>query len=157
MTFIHSKLTRTAAALGTSATLAVAAGFVAAPAHATLYTDTFLCDGVPTQITVAGNNSSENGGWGAGRISSGTLIPTSFTFSAYDDTAGQYLFDPQGSQKGMGHANPNQATITCTQSMTATLADLIAENGQPPMGLPDWASPTDIITQSFIVTAVPVA
>ncbi|MGN6600688.1 MAG: hypothetical protein ACTHMW_15580, partial [Actinomycetes bacterium] len=67
-------------------------------------------------------HSSEMGGWSVGQVVGGGnahLIPTSFTFSANDDTTGSVIF--QGtSVKGGGNANHNQGTVTCSQTMRAT-------------------------------------
>jgi hypothetical protein len=106
------------------------------------------------QLTVLtnNNNSSDMGGWEAVKVvsgGSGHLIPTSFTFSAVDNTTNQPIFT--GTQvKGSGHANQNQSTVTCSDSQTATLADLL----QPGDEIPPGASLTDQVTFTVTATAV---
>jgi hypothetical protein len=98
------------------------------------------------------NHSSDMGGWEAVKVvsgGSGHLIPTSFTFSAFDNTTNQLIFT--GTQlKGGGHANRHQATVTCSDSQTATLADLLQPGDQVPPG----ASLTDSVTFTVSATAV---
>lgn len=110
------------------------------------------CDGQKMTLRTNDNNSSDMGGWSAAQVvagGSGTLIPTKFDFSAYDNTIGQQLFT--GSQvKGGGHANHNQATVTCTQTESATLGDLLEPGDEPPPG----ASPNDAVTTTLVATAV---
>ena len=116
---------------------------------------TFDCDGQPIVIRVHESHADQS--WGVGFVvdgGSGHLIPTSFTMSAWDSTAGDYLFAPDGTAKGGGNANHNQDQISCSQSFTATLGDLIAEQGPPPFPLPGWAQPTDEVVTTFTVTAV---
>ena len=154
MTLIGSRITRTAAALGVAGALAVSTGMVATPAFAAQSEQQFMCDGQAVTIRVNDNHSGQNGGWGAGIVDSGILIPTSFTFSAYDTTADMPLFPAETAWKGMGHANHNQQTISCSQVMSDTLANLVAQDGAPPEGLPEWASMDDVITITMTVTAV---
>jgi len=156
MTTIRSRIIKTATVLGASGALAVSAGLVATPAFAGQTYQQFMCGDQLVTIRVNDNHSGENGGWGAGITDSGTLVPTSFSFGAYDTTADQALFPTQTTMKGMGHANNTQQTITCSQQMSDTLANLMAQDGAPPEGLPDWASPDDVITITMTVTAVPV-
>ncbi len=137
---------------------AAAAGTVAVPAYAEnpaglgQYTDTYQCDGVG-DVAIRTNSTRSEMSWGAGKIvsgGSGTLVPTSFTFSAYDETTGAYLFEPETMSKGNGTTGPGGDLWTCHQSMTGTLADL-AEPGEE---LPPGVDPTDVITVTFGVTAV---
>jgi hypothetical protein len=106
------------------------------------------------QLTIVTNNShsSDMGGWEAVKVVSGGwghLIPTSFTFTAFDNTTNQLIFT--GTQvKGGGHANGNRPTVTCNQSQTATLADLL----QPGDEVPPGASLTDQATFTISATAV---
>jgi hypothetical protein len=110
------------------------------------------CGGQQLTIRTSDNNSSDMGGWSAAKIvsgGSGTLIPTTFDFSAYDDTAQQAIFNGV-SVKGAGNANHNQQTVTCTQIETTTLGDLL----QPGDQLPAGASLDDAVTVTLTVTAV---
>ncbi len=104
-------------------------------------------------IRTNGSNSSEMGGWSTAKIvdgGSGTLIPTSFTFEAYDVTAGFTLFS--GTQtKGGGHANLQQSPVYhCGQSQDGTLADFM----EPGDELPPGAALTDKVTVIFSATAI---
>lgn len=152
--------TRVAGVLVTAGTAAAAATAFAAPASASIQTQQFTCDGGQViTVAVADNHSSDMGGWGVGTIvdgGSGRLIPTSFSMGAYDVTQGQDLFAADGPQKGGGNANHMQSQVTCTQSTSGTLADLLAEQGPPPFPLPEWAKDSDTIVVTFTVTAVPV-
>jgi hypothetical protein len=98
------------------------------------------------------NNSSDMGGWEAVKVvsgGSGRLIPTSFEFSAYDDTIQTPIFD--GTElKGGGHGLHNQTTVTCSDSEHATLGDLLAPGDEIPPG----ASLSDQVT--FTITAIAV-
>ncbi|HKC28580.1 MAG TPA: hypothetical protein VKB75_11265 [Jatrophihabitans sp.] len=106
------------------------------------------------QITVLTNvnNSSDMGGWEAVQVvsgGSGTLIPTKFELSAFDDTTQTTIFE--GTQvKGGGHGNHNQPTVTCSNSQTSTLAELLTPGDQVPPG----ASLTDQVTFTITATAV---
>ena len=130
----------------------VAALLGAAPAGAAPSTQQILCGDQTLTIRTNNNHSSNNGGWSAAQIvsgGSGHLIPTSFTFSAFDVTTNTALF--YGTQlKGGGNGNHNQSTITCSQTQTGVLADLLSPGDQVPPG----ASLTDIVTSTFTVTAV---
>lgn len=114
----------------------------------------FYCSGLgDLLIRTNGNNSSEMGGWGTAKIvegGSGTLIPTSFTFEAYDATKEMDLFPSQTLVKGGGHANGQQDVLDCSSTMTGTLEDF-AEPGDE---LPSWAEPSDKIVVTFSATAV---
>jgi hypothetical protein len=124
----------------------------ASTAQAAPQTQPLTCDGQQITIRTNENNSSDMGGWSAAHVvsgGSGTLIPTTFSFSAYDDTIQQLIF--QGTQaKGAGNANHNQSTVTCTQTETATLGDLL----EPGDELPPGASADDQVTITLVATAV---
>jgi hypothetical protein len=113
---------------------------------------TLDCGGQEVVISVGDSHSSDNGGWGAARIvdgGSGTLIPTSFTFSVYDETLDQELFtftQPNGG----GHAHGQQDTISCTETESGTVADLLEPGETPPEGV----DLDDEVTSTFTVTAV---
>jgi hypothetical protein len=141
-------LLRTAVA---AATLGVGVA-AASPASAATSTEVVNCGGTHLTIRVPTDHSSENGGWSVGQIvagGTGHLIPTSFSFRGYDVTTHTVLFsDTQA--KGGGHANHNQSVITCTETQTATLADLLGPGETPPPGV----DLTDVIRLTFTVTAV---
>ena len=123
----------------------------AAPASAAQSTMEFTCDGSTITLRTNDNRSSDMGGWAAAQVvGDGTLIPTSFSFSAYDETTDAALFSFT-SQKGRGNANKMQQTVDCTQTQTATLADLL----EPGDELPPGAALTDTVTVTFDATAVP--
>jgi hypothetical protein len=113
------------------------------------------CNGLGTiQIVTGpatGTQDNENVEvWGAARIvGGGTLIPTSFTFTAYDDTVDLLLFSGV-SPKGSGNANQNQDTTTCVESQTTTLDQI----WPPDAPLPDGAALSDTVTLSFSVNAI---
>jgi hypothetical protein len=110
------------------------------------------CDGQDIVVRVPDNHSSDRGGWSAAQVvsgGSGTLIPTSFTFSAYDDTMGEEIFSAT-QPGGGGHAHGQQDTVTCTQSSTATLGDLLEPGDEVPPG----AQLSDEVTFSLTVVAV---
>lgn len=140
--------------IGAAATAACALGAVlgAGPAQAAPSTQQISCGDQTLTIRVNNNHSSDNGGWSAAQImagGTGHLIPTSFTFSAYDVTTRTTLFS-QTQPKGGGNGNQNQATISCSQTQTGVLADLLS----PGDAIPPGATLTDIVTTSFTVTAV---
>lgn len=121
-------------------------------AQAAPSTQQLTCAGQQLTVRTNNNNSSEMGGWSAAQVvsgGSGTLIPTTFDFSAYDVTVQQSIFEGL-SVKGAGNANHNQPTVTCTQIETATLADLLEPGDQ----LPPGASLSDQVTVTLTATAV---
>lgn len=152
------RVSRAVGLVGAAGLLAASGGLLAAPAFAASSTGDYVCDnGSTLTVMTHDNHASDKGGWGAGTVvdgGSGKVLPTSFSIAAHDDTAGQYLFQAE-TAKGGGNANHNQSQITCWQSTTATLGDLLAQEGPPPGGLPDWAQLTDTVTMTFTVTAVP--
>lgn len=155
----HQAFARGIGLVSAAGVLAGTGMFLGGPAFAATETQTMTCDnGSTITIAVPVTHSSDNGGWGVGKIidgGSGKLIPTSFTVLANDDTVGRPLLGPEVIQKGRGHANHRQKQITCVQKETDTLENLIAENGDLPGGVPDWAKPTDSVTFSVTLTAVP--
>jgi hypothetical protein len=124
----------------------------ASPAGAAQSQQTLTCDGQHLVVSTNNNNSSEMGGWSAAKIvsgGSGTLIPTSFSGGAFDQTVGQPIF--HFSQiKGNGNGNHNQPTVTCTQVETGTLSDFVDPGQAPPPG----TSLDDQVT--FTLTAIAV-
>jgi hypothetical protein len=100
------------------------------------------------------DNSSDNGGWSSAHIvegGSGTLIPTSFAFSGYDETTGTDLFASGVQAKGGGNGNHAQGPLlTCTQSMEGPLSDFLEPGETPPPG----DDPSDTVLVSFTVTAL---
>ncbi len=146
---------RTMGSFAAAGAVVAGAGFAAAPAFAdNTSVEYFDCGGTPTAIQVHETHSETT--WGAGKVvegGSGTLIPTSFGQSAFDDTKEHSLFQQMAIGKGGGHANQQQDQITCTQSFQATLGDLLAD-GPPPVELPTWAEDSDLVTVTFSVTAV---
>lgn len=147
-----SALTGVATLAGAAGALLIGAS-AAQAAQGGLQEQSLTCDN-GQQITVMTNqnNSSDMGGWEAVQVASGasgTLIPTTFEFSAFDDTTQTLIFD--GTQaKGGGHANHNRPTVTCTDAETATLADLLEPGDQVPPG----ASLSDQVTFTITATAV---
>ena len=110
------------------------------------------CDGQDIVVRVPDNHSSDHGGWNAAQVvegGSGTLIPTSFGFSAYDETTDQEIFSAV-QPGGGGHSHNQQQTVTCTQVSTDTLGDLLEPGDEVPPG----ASLSDVVTFSLTVTAV---
>lgn len=138
---------------GVTAVTLAAACAMAAPAYAATQTQQLDCGGHLITVRVPTDNSSDNGGWSVGQITAGGtghLIPTSFGFSAFDVTRQTPLFS--GTQyKGKGHANHNQQAITCTQTQTGKLADLLGPGETPPPGV----ALTDVVRTTLTVTAVP--
>lgn len=136
-----------------AATATVATLATAGPAMAAQSTQPFTCDGQQLVIRTNNNHSSDNGGWSAAIVvdgGSGALAPTSFTFAAYDETTGQPIFE--GTQlKGGGNANHNQRMVTCTQTTTDTLGDLL----EPGDELPPGAALSDVVQVTVMVVAVP--
>lgn len=111
------------------------------------------CDGTTITVRTNDNHSSDKGGWSAAVVvdgGSGILVPTSFAFSAYDETTQSPLFS-YVQEKGGGNANHNQDAVSCTQTMQGTLADLLEPGDTPPPGV----ALTDVVTATFTVTAVP--
>jgi len=149
-------MTRRSNRIGTAvAAFAVAAAgsVLAAPAATAAQGEQPLtCDGHDIVVLTGNNNSSDRGGWGAAQIVqgwTGTLIPTSFGFSAYDVTQDLPIFS--GSQvSGGGHGHGNQATVTCTQVTTGTLGDMLEPGDQ----LPPGTDAGDTVTFTLTVTAI---
>ena len=111
------------------------------------------CDGQDIVVRTPDNNSSDHGGWSSAQIvegGSGTLVPTSFSGGAYDDTIGESIFE-FSQVSGGGHAHNQQQTITCTQTTTSTLGDLLEPGDEVPPG----ASLSDQVTFTLTVTAIP--
>lgn len=139
---------------GLAALAVVAAGSVlAAPAATAAQGEQQLtCDGQDIVVRVPDNNSSEHGGWSAAQVvdgGSGTLIPTSFSGSAYDLTVDQELFSfSQTSGGGRGHGQ--QQTVTCTQVQTDSLRNML----EPGDELPPGTSLTDQVAFTLTVTAI---
>jgi hypothetical protein len=124
----------------------------ASPALAAQSTQSITCDGQQLVIRTNSDNSSDMGGWSAAKIvsgGSGTLIPVTFNFAAVDDTTGQQLFSA-AQNKGDGNGNHNQATVSCVQTQTGTLADLLEPGDEVPPG----AQLTDQVTVTFTAQAV---
>lgn len=146
---------RTTALAAATGLFTLAIGAVAVtPAVAAQQVQTFTCTSggstFDVSVRVPDNHSSDNGGWSVGQAAdrSGHYIPTQFEFSAVDTTTGVTLFDGSAA-KGNGNANQNQQQITCSSQSTAVASDFF--QGTPPTGV----SPTDTITLTFHVTAVP--
>jgi hypothetical protein len=151
---------RNALVFGASAVLS--AGAVVLPAGAALaapgstggpQTQTLSCTGGLGDLVIrtSNNNSSDNGGWSVAQIvngGTGHLIPTAFTFTAHDDTAGMTVFTFT-QHKGGGNAYQGEKPVTCSFSQTATLADVLAPGETPPAG----TSPSDVVTLTFGATA----
>lgn len=100
------------------------------------------------------DRSGDEGGWSTAHIvegGSGTLIPTSFTFSAYDETTGSELFPAHVAAKGDGSGNHTQGPVlTCTQTMEGPLSSLLDPGETPPPGV----DPSDLVLLTFTVTAL---
>ncbi|GAA2111920.1 hypothetical protein GCM10009841_35060 [Microlunatus panaciterrae] len=156
------KLTARSALVVVGALVAAAAGTVPAtaapsydlnPAGNGQSVQPFTCDGLgDLMIRTNNNHSSDSGGWSSAKIVSGgtgTLIPVSFTFSAYDVTKGAQLFSFT-QPKGDGNANHQQTTYHCYQTMTGTLADLLEPGDEVPPG----ADLSDTVTATFSAEAV---
>jgi hypothetical protein len=111
------------------------------------------CSGLGDLVIRTTENNSD-GSWSAAHIvdgGSGTLIPTSFTFTAYDETAGLLLFPAEAMLKGGGAANHQQGPVlSCVQSMEGSLADFMEPGDTPAPG----TDPTDTVVVSFTVTAL---
>lgn len=137
-------LSLTTAALGWSV-------FMAAPAHGAQREIPITCGNTQLIVSVNTNHSSMNGGWGAAQVESGGSghgIPTSFSFSAFDNTVQQALPISSTSVKGNGNANQNQTATTCQFSQTLTLADIVGPGATPPppFQLSDSVTVTNIVT-----------
>jgi hypothetical protein len=135
-----------------AAAAAVVSGAVAPPAWAAQSNQDIVCNGMAVTIRANNNNSSDHGGWSAVQIVSGGrghLIPTAFSGSAFDVTTNQVIFTFD-QVKGGGHANQKQSTVTCTQEMSGTLADLLDPGESPPPG----TSLTDQVTFTFTARVI---
>jgi hypothetical protein len=145
-------ITRIGPGLATLALVGAGSVLAAPAATAAQGLQPLTCDGQDIVVRVPDNHSSDRGGWSAAQVvegGSGTLLPTSFGFSAYDDTIGQEIFSAVQPQGG-GNAHNSQDTVTCTQVSTATLGDLL----EPGDEIPPGGSVTDQVTFSLTVTAV---
>jgi hypothetical protein len=136
-------------------TIAAGAGLagLAGPAHAAQSTIPVTCpNGEQLTVRVNTNHSSEHGGWGVGQVvagGTGHLVPTEISGSLVDNVIHQTLFTFDQA-KGGGHANHNQATVTCMASQTGVLGDFLNPGDTPPPG----TSPTDSVTFTLTVIAV---
>ena len=106
-----------------------------------------------TQLIVSVNtsHSSMNGGWGAAQVVSGGTghgIPTSFSFSAFDNTVQKALPFSSTTVKGNGNANQNQTATTCQFSQNLMLADIVGPGftPPPPFHLSDSVTVTNVVT-----------
>lgn len=105
------------------------------------------CDDAGTVVIVTPPASAHDN-WSAAQIvAGGHLVPVSFTYRAYDETAGILLGEDTVSRP---HAHGQQETTTCQADHRATLGQLVPA-GAP---LPDGAAETDTVLLSFIATAV---
>jgi hypothetical protein len=139
-------LSLTTAALGCSV-------LMAAPAHGAQQQIPITCGNTPLVISVNTNHSNMNGGWGAAQVVSGGSghgIPTSFTFSAFDNTVQRALPFGGSSVKGNGNANQNQTATTCQITQTRTLAQIVGPGFTPPLPF----QLTDSVTVTNVVTVV---
>ncbi len=135
------------AAAAVSATLGVA--FLAGPASAAPGRQTVQmnCTGLGTMTLIVAPTDQDN--WGAAQLlSGGHLVPVGFRHLVHDDTAGITLFDGTVSH---GAAHANQDTVTCSTVETGVLGQIAPPGFTPPPGV----SLTDLVTISFIATAVP--
>jgi hypothetical protein len=149
---MNKAITRVGPGLAASAVAAVGSLLVAPAAQAAQSTQPLTCDGHEIVVRTADNNSSDHGGWSSARIvegGSGTLIPTYFAGGAYDVTQDQSIFE-FSQVAGGGHAHNQQATITCTQEMHATLGDLL----EPGDELPPGTEASDEVVFTLTVTAI---
>lgn len=111
--------------------------------------DERVADGLGT-VTVVSAPQTPGDNWSAGQVLGGaTLVPVSFTYRITDTTLGVVL-NVDTVDHGAAHAH--QSTITCSQSDTVPLADLLPV--PPGVELPAGAAPTDVVQMSFIVSAV---
>ncbi len=140
------KLRRTIPVAGVLAAVAVAC--IGVPAQAAgRTTQTFTCDGQHVTIQSAYGHNGDT--WSAAQIvDAGTLVPVSFEYLAVDETANLVL-DDETIRHGTAHAQ--QPTITCQTSTEFVLGDV----APPDVVFPPGVEPTDIVTMSFVVTAVP--
>lgn len=136
-------VTIAAAAVGAAPAAAQAAG----PVPPSRQTMTFDCAGLGT-VTIVTPPSPVSDSWSAAQVvGDGHLIPVAFRYLAVDTTLGLVLGDETVSHPP---AHAQQPTTTCSTSTQATVGDLLPA-GAP---LPDGVAPTDLVTLSFIVTAV---
>ena len=130
------------AALVVVATMLIVAG----TSSAARTTDTLVCGGDTVTLTVTTTKNDNSVAWGVGTIAGGThLIPTSFSFTATDVSAGNTVLFSDNQAKGNGNGQHNQAQITCIGTPEqATAGEL---------GIPG-VNPDDVIEFDFTVTAV---
>jgi hypothetical protein len=155
-------LQRTArAALAAAATVGTALAFTATPALAATpeghgrTTQQLTCGDMGTLTLITNqNNSSDMGGWSVAQVQGGgRFIPVAFHFTVTvtTPTATETVVDQTMAQGG-GHSHPNQATVECTQTESATVNDLLGD----PEAAPVLAGfdPTDPVTFTFGATAI---
>lgn len=133
--------------MAAAAAVAAAALVAAGVGSAARTQDTITCGGTTYALTVTSTKNDNSVAWGVGTISGGThLIPSAFTFTAFDVTTQTELFsDTQA--KGNGNGQHNQTTMECSGEPETITG---AEFGDFP-----GVSPDDEIQISFTVTAVP--
>jgi hypothetical protein len=112
--------------------------------------ETVECEGLGT-VDVSVQPSHSDNTWGAVQLvgTTGHLIPVVFEFTLEDLTKGTVLFSDTAA-KGSGHANGNQALVTCSETFTGTF-DELAEPGEE---LPPGVDPDDILQISLTVQVV---
>ena len=139
-------LSLTTAALGCSV-------LIAGSAYGAQHQIPITCGDTQLIVSVNTSHSSMNGGWGAAQVVSGGTghgIPTSFTFSAFDNNVQQALPIGGSTVKGEGNANQNQTATTCQFSQTTTLDQIVGPGFTPP---PPFQL-TDSVTITNVVTVV---
>jgi len=100
---------------------------------------TLQCEDLGT-IDISVQPSEDN--WGAAQIvgTTGHLIPVRLTFTLENLTQGTVLFS-ETAAKGIGNANRNQATTTCSLTFTGTFEEF----SEPGEELPPGVDPDDIL------------
>lgn len=146
MTFVS---TRRVAALASACAATAGAVVMATPAHAAQSTQMITCGDTNYTIRTNNNNSSDMGGWGAAQVvgASGHGVPTSFSGVAVDSNT-QAVLGQFSSVKGLGNANHNQATTTCTQTYSGSASDLFGPN------LPPGVTPDEPVTMTITIQVV---
>ena len=99
-------------------------------------------------VTIITSPAAVGDSWSAAQVvGDGHLVPVSFRYYVYDETAGLVLGDDT---VGHGPAHGQQATTTCDATRTALLGELAPPDGALPVGV----SPTDEVSLTFEVVAV---
>ncbi len=142
---------RTPIRLVTAAVLTAAMTMIAVPAFADpapgngTQEMSLMCGGQEITVLTRANGAQSEQNWAAAWVvDMGTAIPVSFEFAVYDNTTSTSLVDETVDHSP---AHQNMQQITCSQTQTGSIGDLLGAFA--PMDV----NPSDMATITFTVVA----